>query len=58
MNKDQAFKILEGRIDVMQTLMIESIEIIYNAAYNEAIEDAIKITEHSGYAEQIMELKK
>lgn len=46
--KEQAFKNVEGRIDTIQKLSIEILEYVYLAAYNEAIEDAIKMCEHSG----------
>lgn len=39
-NKEQAFKNIEGRIETIQNLSTEIIELIYVAGYNEAIEDA------------------
>lgn len=40
MTKEQIFKMIEGRIDTIQALSFECIELIYNSGYNEAIEDA------------------
>lgn len=60
MTKEQLLKLIEGRIETMQTLAIESIELIYNAGYNEGIEAAAK--EASGWGDyevtQIKALKK
>lgn len=59
MSKEQVLKLIEGRIETMQTLAIESIELIYNAGYNEGIEIA---SQHCctvcKAAENIRELKK
>lgn len=43
--KEQALKMIEGRIESIQNLSIECIEFIYKAAHNEAIDQAIKIAE-------------
>lgn len=43
MTKEQALQNIEGRIDTIQKLSIECIEYIYNVAYNEAIEDVLKL---------------
>lgn len=40
MSKEQAFKMIEGRIETIQRLSIECIEYIYSAGWNEAIETA------------------
>lgn len=40
-SKEQVLKMIEGRIDTMQTLALESIELLYNAGYNEAIQDVL-----------------
>ena len=42
MTKEQIFKMIDGRINTMQGLAFECIELIYNAGYNEAIEAAAK----------------
>lgn len=54
-NKEQILKMLEGRIETMQSLAIECIEMIYNAGYNEGIEHAAK---YGIDAETIRKLKK
>ena len=41
-SKELVLKLIEGRIETMQTLAIEIIELLYNAGYNEAIEAAAK----------------
>ena len=41
-DKEEAFKKIEGRVDKAQEIMVEIFEIIYAAGYNEAIEEAIK----------------
>lgn len=56
--KEQAFKIMEGRIDTIQKLSTELIEFIYNAAYNAAIEAAAKEVDGGLNAEAIRKLKK
>ena len=43
MTKEQILKMIEGRIDTMTALAIESIELIYNAGYNEGIEAALNL---------------
>lgn len=54
--KDQVLKMIEGRVDTMQNMVLECIELIYKAAYNEAINDAAKLvdkdtrTDQAGYA--------
>jgi hypothetical protein len=66
MKDDNRFKMLEGRIDTMQTLAVECIEFIYNAGYNEAIEAAANlVNSHENYdvvgaalTDMIKELKK
>lgn len=57
-NKEQIFKMIEGRIETMQNLAIESIELIYNAAIDDAIKIAEDADENSskGYRE-IKEMK-
>lgn len=61
-SKEQIFKMLEGRLETMQTMALESIELIYNAGYNEAIEEAAKLAEGNNTgtasANQIRSLKK
>ncbi len=42
MSKEQIFKQIEGRIDTAQNMMLECIELIYNAGYNDGIEAALK----------------
>lgn len=44
-SKEQAFKMIEGRIDTMQALAVECVELIYNSAYNEGIETAARYLE-------------
>lgn len=57
--KEQVLKMIEGRIDTMQKLALESIDLIYKAAYNEAIDDAYKIvSETTEFAKEILTLKK
>lgn len=59
MTKEQAFKEIESRIDSLQELMTECSEILYNAGYNQAIEDAVFVqpTPHIN-AMKIRSLKK
>lgn len=60
MNKEQMFKLIESRIDTMQSLTLECIELIYNAGYNDGIE-AIIPTATADYhisADEIRRLKK
>lgn len=47
-SKNQILKMLEGRIDTMQNLAIEGIELIWQAAYNEAIEASVNIAQSKG----------
>ncbi len=58
--KEQIFKMLEGRIDTMQALAIESIELIYNAGYNDGIEAVIPVAtaDYHVTAEELRRLKK
>lgn len=62
--KEQIFKMLEGKIETMQTLAVECIELIYNAGYNEAIEAAaLKVPKYeddnmNDIREAIRQLKK
>lgn len=42
MTKEQILKLIESRIDTMTALVTESIELIYNAGYNESVEDCVK----------------
>ena len=61
--KEQAFKMIEGRIESIQKLSLECIEFIYLAAYNEAIEEAAKCCENLNRsqpfaANEIRKLKK
>lgn len=59
MTKEQILKMIEGRIDMMTALAVESIELIYNAGYNEGVEDAYRVaSETTEYAEEIRKLKK
>lgn len=62
MSKEQMIMLIEGRINTIQSLMIECIELIYNGAYNEAIETAAKLIERdevfSPAANEIRRLKK
>lgn len=59
MTKDQVLKLLEGRIETMQQLSIECIELIYNAGYNEALNKAYEVaSETTHYAHEILKLKK
>jgi len=61
MTKEQILKLIDGRVDTMTALAIESIELIYNAGYNEGIEDVVKeLIERKklGTAELIKGLKK
>ena len=37
---EQILKQIEGRVDSAQSLMLECIELIYKASYNEGIEDS------------------
>lgn len=58
-NKEQIFKMIEGRVDTMQTLSLECIELIYNAGYNEGIEAAAKVADSDYHcSEEIRGLKK
>lgn len=58
-NKEQIFKIIEEKTDAMQALAVESIELIYNAGYNEEIEAAAKYNDDNcGTAKYIRSLKK
>lgn len=59
-NKEQVLKLIEGRIETMQTLAIESIELIYNAGYNEGVEAVIPVAtaDYHVTAEEIRRLKK
>jgi hypothetical protein len=59
-NKGQILKMIEGRIDTMQTLAMESIELIYNAGYNEALDKAADIASNTDklLAAKILGLKK
>jgi len=58
--KEQAFKMIEGRIESIQKLSIECIEFIYIAAYNEAINDCLANMNSDNYiiAETIRKLKR
>ena len=57
--KEQALKNIEGRIKTIQKLSTECIELIYNAAYNEAIEDVLRQQRVDEYcAVEIRKLKK
>lgn len=63
--KEQAIKNIEGRIETIQTLSTECMELIYNAGYNEAIEAAAIACDAEGdynpasyYCEAIRSLKK
>lgn len=62
MNIENRFKMLEGRIDIIQKLSSECIELIYNAGYNEAIEEAAQAIHHESdgmlHSEIIRKLKK
>ena len=44
-SKEQLYKMIEGRFETIQALTMECIDLIYNAAYNEAIENAAKKAE-------------
>ncbi len=59
-NKEQILKMLEGRIDTMTALVIESIELIYNAGYNEGIEACIPVAtaDYHITAQELRRLKK
>lgn len=61
-SKEQILKMLEGRLETMQNLAIESIELIYSTAYNEGIEQAALAAESQEYghegAFEIRKLKK
>lgn len=48
MTKEQQFKLLEGRIDKMQEIALECVEILSVALWNEAIECAAKSIENEG----------
>lgn len=59
MTKEQMLKLIDSKIETIQTLAIESIELIYNAAYNEGIEAALSVSgEDSLIFEAIRRLKK
>lgn len=61
MTKEQVLKLIEGRVDTMTALAIESIELIYNAGYNEGIEAAANMLDKEGSglpADKIRKLKK
>lgn len=45
--KEQALKLIEGRFETIEKLSLECIEMIYKAAYNEAIEDALNLKDRS-----------
>ncbi len=60
-NKEQMFKMIEGRIETMQKLAIECIEMIYEAGIldgaNDALESAAKFADGK-LSEEIRSLKK
>lgn len=60
MTKEQVFKQIEGRIETMQNTMIECIEMIYNAGYNDGIEAVVPVAtaDYHVTAEEIRRLKK
>jgi hypothetical protein len=60
MTKEQIFKMIEGRVDTMQNLMLECIELIYNSGYNEGIEAVIPVAtaDYHVTAQEIRKLKK
>jgi len=50
--KEQAFKMIEGKIEAIQTLSIECIDFIYLAAHNEAIELAALIVQPNPHVDE------
>lgn len=58
MTKEQVLKLIEGRVDTMTALAIESIELIYNAEYNEGIEDALRVLDNYDDKERFVEIRK
>ena len=49
MTKEEVWKVIESKINTLQSLTIECVELIYNGAYNEAIEAAAKRAEQTAY---------
>lgn len=60
MSKEQVLKQLESRIETMQNTMIECIEMIYNAGYNDGIEAVVPVAtfDYHVTAAEIRSLKK
>ncbi len=56
--KAEILKMIEGRIETIEKLTQECIELIYKGAYNEAIEDAKNIIDDSKLFVAISKLKK
>lgn len=46
--KEQALKMIEGRIETITNLSLECIEMIYNAGYNDALEKAAQHCDRLG----------
>jgi len=57
MTQEQIFKMIEGHVNIIQSSLMDSIELIYNAAYNEGLEAAANISEINSAA-NIRKLKK
>ncbi len=59
-NKEQILKMIEGRIETMQNLAIESIELIYNAGYNDGVEKVATTVSHTypTWSDELRKLKK
>lgn len=56
--KAEILKMIEGRIETIEKLTQECIELIYKAAYNEAIEDAANIMDNDTDRNNVRSLKK
>jgi hypothetical protein len=52
-SKKIVLSLIEGRIETIQQLTVECIEMIYNAAFNEAIEKAADTLKNMGEEERI-----
>lgn len=50
--KEQQYKLLGGRIDTMQNLALECIELLSNALWNDAIETAAKLADDQEYGHE------
>lgn len=56
--KAEILKMIEGRIETIEKLTQECIELLYKGAYNEAIEDAANIMDNDTDRNNVRSLKK